>query len=116
MKRPQIIKSMSWFGLTRIALEEDDIENECYFPIVTFSSCPQEIHDKEVYVHSGIIDEFFKDYEILKESQIQMKHLNIDTEEFKEFPDKIELSDSILSSIESIFVEQAVVYYLEVQN
>ena len=111
-----MIKSINLFPKERYTIKHDDIEKYDYFPRINLGSCPKEIHDKKVYTHLGIIDESFKDYEILKESKIQIKQLLIETKEFKGFPDKIELSDSILSSIKSIIIYQVGYFWLEAKD
>ena len=107
VKRPQMIKSLYLLEYKSYTFKQDYIEEYDYFPKINFSSLPDEIREKTIYTHLGIINESLNNIEILKDSKIQMKSLLINTHDFREFPDKIELSESIMSSIESIFIHQS---------
>ena len=85
-------------------MKSKEINKLGYFPSIYFDFTPKEIHKKEVYINLGIVGFSHPDFKILKESKFRMKNLKVRTKNPKELPGELELSESILSTLECIHV------------
>ena len=106
IKRPEMIEYVNFpeYKWPSRDLKSKDIKDLEYYPVMFFDLTSKDIHKKEAYINLGIIGYCSPDFEILKESKIQMRNLKIETTDFKGIPDELELSESILGTLESIHV------------
>ena len=86
-------------------MEKDKLDELRFIPTVNFNKTLDLIHKKDIEVNTGIVRIEKSNYKILKDSKLSIKKLVLEIYGFVEFPDKLELSPSILDAIKLILVE-----------
>ena len=107
VKNPKMVKAFHWSENSWPCwdLKKEELDLFKFIPRINFNKTLDLIHEKEIDVNEAIHDIKDPNFGVLKQSKLSIKILTIRTFDFRNLPEKLELSQSILDSIENIFVE-----------